>query len=71
MTPTRENFRGSQMEKLTNPFLDARRRLNLSQKELANKINTSLFALVRWERGDLQPSSDILGRLSRLFEVNS
>ena len=58
------------MEKLTNPFLDARRRLNLSQKELANKINTSLFALVRWERGDLQPSSDILGRLSRLFEVN-
>lgn len=55
------------MRQGTNVFLDARRRLNLSQKELADKLNTSLFALVRWERGDLEPSTDIIDSIRRLI----
>ena len=50
-----------------NVFLDVRRRLNLSQKELADKLNTSLFALVRWERGDLEPSAEIMDSIRRLI----
>lgn len=41
--------------------------LNLSQRELADKLNTSLYALVRWERGDAVPSKDILLRLDALL----
>lgn len=51
-----------------NPFQAARVHLNLSQKELAEKLNTSFYALVRWERGDQQPSPDILARLNRLLD---
>ena len=57
-TPTRQG---------ANVFLDARQRLNLSQKELADKLNTSLYALVRWERGDLEPSTEILDSIRRLI----
>ena len=49
-----------------NLFVQVRDRLNLSQKELAEKLNTSLFALVRWERGDLAPDEEILKRLHTL-----
>ncbi|QRF67272.1 DNA methyltransferase [Ponticoccus alexandrii] len=49
-----------------NPFLEARAQLSLSQKELAEKLNTSYYALVRWERGDQEPTQDILARLDGL-----
>lgn len=51
-------------------FQTARLRLRLSQKELADKLNTSLNALVRWERGDQEPSPDVLERLERLLQPN-
>ena len=51
-----------------NPFYEARARLNLSQKELAEKLHTSFYALVRWERGDVEPSADALKRLRRLLD---
>ncbi len=51
----------------TNPFSRARTYLNLSQRELADMLNTSLYALVRWERGDVPPSKDILLRLDALL----
>ena len=41
--------------------------MNLSQRELADKLNTSLYALVRWERGDVRPSDDVLLRLETLL----
>ena len=50
-----------------NPFTLVRACLSLSQQELARRLNTSLYALSRWERGDVTPSADILNRLSRLF----
>ena len=53
----------TQRENSANVFTQVREELNLSQKELADQLNTSLFALVRWERGDLTPSPEILERL--------
>lgn len=48
-----------------NPVAAARAHLALSQHELADKLNTSFYALTRWERGDIEISKDILV-LSRL-----
>ena len=48
-------------------IVDARKRLRLTQREMAELLNTSLYALVRWERGDVEPSSDALGRIDRLL----
>ena len=52
-----------------NPFAFARARLRLSQQELARKLNTSLYALVRWEQGDQAPSDDVINRLNELFRA--
>lgn len=49
-----------------NPFELVRARLHLSRIELARKLNTSLYALARWERGLLEPSPDVLRRLGEL-----
>ena len=53
-----------------NPFAIARERLRLSQPELARRLNTSLYALVRWERGDQAPSAEVMSRLNGLFNVS-
>ena len=49
-------------------MVDARNRLRLTQRELAELLNTSLYALVRWERGDVEPSSDALRRIDGLLD---
>lgn len=48
-------------------FVNARKLLGLSQKELAKHLNASLYAVARWERGDVAPSPDILLRLNALL----
>ena len=53
---------------IENPFVAARVRLGLSQLELARRLNTSLYALSRWERGDLAPSPEIIVRLESLLD---
>lgn len=52
-----------------NVFGIARARLGLSQQELARELNTSLYALVRWEQGDLAPSDDVMHRLIKLLSA--
>lgn len=52
----------------SNPFVLARVRLGLTPKELAQRLNTSLYALSRWERGDIAPTEDIIDRLSLLLK---
>lgn len=39
----------------------------LDQKGLAQYLGTSYFAVVRWERGDIEPGADIVKQLERLF----
>ena len=53
-----------------NPFSDARKALNLSLQELADKLNTSQYALSRWERGDVAPTPDAILRLKSIFVSN-
>ena len=67
LSPTAISFTTKEHDLSGNAFIKARHLLNLSQKELADKLNTSLFALVRWERGDLPPSEDVLARLYQLL----
>ena len=48
----------------------ARGRLRLTQRELAEVLNTSLYAVVRWERGDVEPTPDALERIDTLLDAN-
>lgn len=57
---------GDNVQVRRNPFELARARLQLSRIELARKLNTSPYALARWERGLLEPSTDVLRRLADL-----
>ena len=45
---------------LPNPFRHVRERLNLTEKELAERLGSSFYAVVRWERGDSMPPEDII-----------
>ena len=54
----------------SNPFVRARASLGLSSKELAQRLNTSLYALSRWERGDIAPTKDIIKRLTFLLDTS-
>ena len=69
----RINLPGSLQSNLesANPVSNARKELNLSRQELADKLNTSLYALVRWERGDVSPPQDVILRLKSLFATNA
>lgn len=53
-----------------NLFLAARKALELSQQELADRLNASLYAVVRWERGDIAPNGDVVSRLNSLLATN-
>lgn len=44
-----------------------RRKLRLSQSELAEKLETSAMAISRWERGEFEPSADAYLRLGKLM----
>ena len=44
-----------------------RRKLRLSQAELAEKLETSAMAISRWERGEFEPSADAYLRLGKLM----
>ncbi|WP_420345020.1 DNA methyltransferase [Paenirhodobacter sp.] len=50
-----------------NPFRQVRERLNLTEKELAERLGTSFYAVVRWERGDSAPPEDIIDALDNLI----
>ena len=58
---------GDASQGLGHRIVDARNRLRLTQREMAGLLNASLYALVRWERGDVEPSNDALGRIDWLL----
>lgn len=47
--------------------IEVRKRLRLTQQEMAEALNTSLYALVRWERGDVAPSAEVMARIENLL----
>lgn len=53
-------------EKIT----EARKKINLSQAELAKQVSISAQAVGKWERGESMPDITTLIRLSEIFEVD-
>lgn len=53
-----------------NLFREVRERLNLTEKELAERLGASFYAVVRWERGDSIPPEDVVEVLDHLLAPN-
>lgn len=49
---------------------EARKKINLSQAELAQQVSISPQAVGKWERGESMPDITTLNRLAEIFEVN-
>lgn len=49
---------------------EIRLRAGMSRLALANRLNITQQAVGRWERGETEPSSDILQRISQIFGVS-
>ncbi|MCR4713311.1 MAG: helix-turn-helix domain-containing protein [Treponemataceae bacterium] len=47
-----------------------RERNNLTQEEMANRVNVTRQAVSRWENGETQPNPEMLKVLSREFDVS-
>ncbi len=54
---------------IANNLIYLRKKNNLTQLELAEKINYSDNAISRWERGDVTPSIEILESMSKYYDV--
>lgn len=50
-------------------LIDLRKKNNLTQGELALKINYSDNAVSRWERGEVTPSIETLDSIAKIFNV--
>lgn len=50
-------------------IIDLRKKNNLTQGELALKINYSDNAVSRWERGEVTPSIETLDAIAKIFNV--
>ena len=51
-------------------FMDLRKKAELSQNEVAEKVFVTRQAVSRWERGETVPEAETLLALSRLFRVS-
>lgn len=50
-------------------IISLRKKHNMTQNELAEKLNYSDNAISRWERGDVTPSVETLQQISEIFSV--
>ena len=57
--------------KMNEKILQCRKRMGLSQEELAQQLNTSRQAVSRWELGDAQPDLKNVVALAKLFGVTT
>ena len=57
-------------EILGNKLFELRKKLGLSQEELAEKLNVSRQAISKWERGESLPDTDNLITISKLYDVS-
>ncbi len=60
---------GSDM-KLSEKIFDLRKKMGLSQDELAEKLNVSRQSVSRWEVGSASPDAENLKQLSSIFGVS-
>lgn len=57
--------------KLNEKIYQLRKNSNMSQEELADKLNISRQALSRWENGTAQPAANNVVEISKLFGVTT
>jgi len=55
---------------IANRLFEMRKKRNLSQEELAEKIGVSRQAVSKWERAESSPDTDNLIQLARLYQVS-
>ncbi|MCL2522665.1 MAG: helix-turn-helix transcriptional regulator [Erysipelotrichales bacterium] len=53
-----------------NRLVELRKRENLSQEELADKLSISRQAVSKWERGEASPDTDNLIALARIYQIS-
>lgn len=53
-----------------NKIATARKKINLSQSELAQKVSISPQAVGKWERGESMPDISTLNRLAEIFGLD-
>ena len=50
-------------------LIDLRKSRNLTQNDLAEKLNYSDNTISRWEHGEITPSIEMLDKIAKLFDV--
>ncbi|MCZ4221917.1 helix-turn-helix domain-containing protein [Pedobacter rhodius] len=53
-----------------NKIAMARKKINLSQAELAQRVSISAQAVGKWERGESMPDITMLNRLAEILSVD-
>src|SRR5215203_2929337 len=53
-----------------NKIAEARKKINLSQAELAQQVSISPQAVGKWERGESMPDISTLNRLAEILKVD-
>ncbi|MDE7086609.1 MAG: helix-turn-helix domain-containing protein [Clostridia bacterium] len=59
------------MEDLGNKIAEYRRRLDLTQKELGEKLNVSAQAVSKWENGQAEPDASTIKNLCGIFKIST
>lgn len=49
----------------------ARLKANMTQQEVADKINTSRSNITKYEKGMLEPNIDTIGQLAELYNIST
>lgn len=54
-----------------NVLKELRAENNVTQKQLAEAINTNIKSIVRWESGQIEPSAYYIAKLAKFFHVSA
>ncbi|MDE6075937.1 MAG: helix-turn-helix domain-containing protein [Clostridia bacterium] len=59
------------MEDLGNKISEYRKQLDLTQKDLGDKLNVSPQAVSKWENGQAEPDASTIKRLCEIFKIST
>lgn len=59
------------MENLGQTITDYRKKLNLTQKDLGEKLNVSPQAVSKWENGQAEPDASTIIKLCEIFKIST
>lgn len=59
------------MEDLGKTITEYRKKLNMTQKDLGEKLNVSAQAVSKWENGQAEPDASTLKKLGEIFKIST